>query len=84
MRSPHRRILHGRPPAVSTHGETTAENFLGVTIFLRPSQTLVREFACVQQVDSPHGDDPHISKEMYDVAIGLIQSFDEMEGEESM
>uniref|UniRef100_A0A665WHP3 ATP-dependent RNA helicase TDRD9 n=1 Tax=Echeneis naucrates TaxID=173247 RepID=A0A665WHP3_ECHNA len=32
------------------------------------------------RVDSLHLDDPHISVEMYNLAIGLIQSFDEMEG----
>lgn len=43
----------------------------------------MHEFMCVQQVELPHVDDPYISKEMYSVAIGLIQSFDEMEGKES-
>lgn len=54
-----------------------------VTFSPRPSQRLVRRFLCVQQEDRLNADEPHISKEMYDVAIGLIQSFDEMEGEES-
>lgn len=31
----------------------------------------------------PHTDDPHITKDMYNLAISLIQSFDEMEGKES-
>uniref|UniRef100_A0A4W6FK58 ATP-dependent RNA helicase TDRD9 n=1 Tax=Lates calcarifer TaxID=8187 RepID=A0A4W6FK58_LATCA len=33
------------------------------------------------RVESPHLDDPHISVEMYNLAISLIQSFDEMEAE---
>lgn len=43
----------------------------------------MHEFMCVQQVELPQVDDPYISKEMYSVALGLIQSFDEMEGKES-
>ncbi|KAM7403060.1 hypothetical protein PAMA_003810 [Pampus argenteus] len=35
------------------------------------------------RVESPHSDDPHISVQMYNLAISLIQSFDEMEGKES-
>uniref|UniRef100_A0A4W6FL00 ATP-dependent RNA helicase TDRD9 n=1 Tax=Lates calcarifer TaxID=8187 RepID=A0A4W6FL00_LATCA len=35
------------------------------------------------RVESPHLDDPHISVEMYNLAISLIQSFDEMEGKDS-
>ena len=31
----------------------------------------------------PHIDDPYISVEMYNLAISLIQSFDEMEGKDS-
>lgn len=38
---------------------------------------------CVHQWEMPHTDDPHITKDMYNLAIGLIQSFDEMEGKES-
>ncbi|KAM7375860.1 hypothetical protein PAMP_005626 [Pampus punctatissimus] len=34
-------------------------------------------------VESPHSDDPHISVQMYNLAISLIQSFDEMEGKDS-
>ncbi|XP_074516874.1 ATP-dependent RNA helicase TDRD9 isoform X1 [Sebastes fasciatus] len=34
------------------------------------------------RVESPHLDDPHISVEMYNLAISLIQSFDEMEGKD--
>lgn len=83
MRSPHRRVLHGRPAAVSTHGETTARHVL----LASPSaelrvKTPVRQSPRVRQVDSTHAGDPSISKETYDVAIGLIQSFDEMEGED--
>lgn len=37
----------------------------------------------VQQVKLPHVDCPGISVEMYNLAISLIQSFDEMEGKES-
>lgn len=37
----------------------------------------------LHQVESPHLDDPHISVEMYNLAISLIQSFDEMEGKDS-
>ncbi len=37
----------------------------------------------LNQVDLPHLDDPHISVEMYNFAISLIQSFDEMEGKDS-
>lgn len=81
--SPHRRVLHGRPPALSTDGETTTVHFLYVAFSPRPSPRLVGQFLCVQQEDRLNADEPHISKEMYDVAIGLIQSFDEMEGEES-
>lgn len=40
-------------------------------------------FVCVHQIELPHIDDPRISVEMYDLAINLIQSFDEMEGKES-
>ncbi|XP_039992620.1 ATP-dependent RNA helicase TDRD9 [Xiphias gladius] len=36
-----------------------------------------------KRVESPHPDDPHISIEMYNLAISLIQSFDEMEGRDS-
>ncbi|XP_070776590.1 ATP-dependent RNA helicase TDRD9 [Enoplosus armatus] len=35
------------------------------------------------KVELPHLDDPHISVEMYNLAISLIQSFDEMEGKDS-
>ncbi|XP_044023708.1 ATP-dependent RNA helicase TDRD9 isoform X3 [Siniperca chuatsi] len=35
------------------------------------------------KVELPHIDDPHISVEMYNLAISLIQSFDEMEGKDS-
>ncbi|KAK2826057.1 hypothetical protein Q5P01_020271 [Channa striata] len=35
------------------------------------------------RVKPPHVDDPHISVEMYNLAISLIQSFDEMEGKDS-
>ncbi|XP_070698843.1 ATP-dependent RNA helicase TDRD9 [Pempheris klunzingeri] len=35
------------------------------------------------RVDLPHTDDPHISAEMYNLAISLIQSFGEMEGKDS-
>uniref|UniRef100_A0A3Q3WZZ5 ATP-dependent RNA helicase TDRD9 n=1 Tax=Mola mola TaxID=94237 RepID=A0A3Q3WZZ5_MOLML len=35
------------------------------------------------RVELPHTDDPHISVEMYNLAISLIQSFDEFEGKES-
>ncbi|XP_059209992.1 ATP-dependent RNA helicase TDRD9 isoform X2 [Centropristis striata] len=35
------------------------------------------------RVESLHPDDPHISVEMYNLAIALIQSFDEMEGKDS-
>lgn len=38
---------------------------------------------CVHQGALPHVDDPRISVEMYNLAISLIQSFDEMEGKES-
>lgn len=37
----------------------------------------------MQQVRVPHVDCPGISVEMYNLAISLIQSFDEMEGKES-
>ncbi|XP_034531835.1 ATP-dependent RNA helicase TDRD9 [Notolabrus celidotus] len=35
------------------------------------------------KAESPYPEDPHISVEMYDLAISLIQSFDEMEGKDS-
>uniref|UniRef100_A0A3Q3GEP4 ATP-dependent RNA helicase TDRD9 n=1 Tax=Labrus bergylta TaxID=56723 RepID=A0A3Q3GEP4_9LABR len=35
------------------------------------------------RAESPHTEDPHISVEMYNLAISLIQSFDEMEGKDS-
>ncbi|XP_028993907.1 ATP-dependent RNA helicase TDRD9 isoform X2 [Betta splendens] len=35
------------------------------------------------RVDSPHSDDPHISEGLYNFAINLIQSFDEMEVKDS-
>ncbi|KAF1374862.1 hypothetical protein PFLUV_G00233470 [Perca fluviatilis] len=35
------------------------------------------------RVESPPSGDPHISVEIYNLAIGLIQSFDEMEGKDS-
>ncbi|XP_062851750.1 ATP-dependent RNA helicase TDRD9 [Trichomycterus rosablanca] len=34
------------------------------------------------RVDTPYSDDPHIIVEMYNVAVSLIQSFDEMEAKE--
>ncbi|XP_061824859.2 ATP-dependent RNA helicase TDRD9 [Nerophis lumbriciformis] len=34
-------------------------------------------------VDSAHLDEPHISAQMYDLAVSLIQSFDKMEGQDS-
>ncbi|XP_047466283.1 ATP-dependent RNA helicase TDRD9 isoform X2 [Mugil cephalus] len=34
------------------------------------------------RIESPHPDDPNISTEMYNVAISLIHSFDEMEGKD--
>uniref|UniRef100_A0A3B5A8K9 RNA helicase n=1 Tax=Stegastes partitus TaxID=144197 RepID=A0A3B5A8K9_9TELE len=34
------------------------------------------------RVEAPHPDDPHITPEMYNFAISLIQSFDEMEGKD--
>ncbi|XP_061896863.1 ATP-dependent RNA helicase TDRD9-like [Entelurus aequoreus] len=34
-------------------------------------------------VDSTHLDDPHISAQMYDLAVSLIQSFDKIEGQDS-
>uniref|UniRef100_A0A672ZP50 ATP-dependent RNA helicase TDRD9 n=1 Tax=Sphaeramia orbicularis TaxID=375764 RepID=A0A672ZP50_9TELE len=36
-----------------------------------------------QKVELPHLDDPYISVEMYNLAISLIQSFDELEGKDS-
>ncbi|XP_035529737.1 ATP-dependent RNA helicase TDRD9 [Morone saxatilis] len=42
---------------------------------------LHRLFPC--RVELPHIDDPHITVEMYNLAISLIQSFDEMEGKDS-
>eukprot|EP00064_Thunnus_orientalis_P020008 superscaffoldBa00005280_g20139 len=38
-------------------------------------------FPC--RVELPNSDDPHISVEIYNLAISLIQSFDEMEGKDS-
>nr|XP_057945957.1 ATP-dependent RNA helicase TDRD9 isoform X2 [Doryrhamphus excisus] len=38
---------------------------------------------CLYSLDSAHLDDPHISAEMYDLAISLIQSFDKLEGQDS-
>lgn len=38
---------------------------------------------CVPQACGPYYDNPYISPEMYNLAISLIQSFDEMEGKES-
>lgn len=38
---------------------------------------------CVPQVQGPNYDNPSISPEMYNLAISLIQRFDEMEGKES-
>ncbi|XP_053191129.1 ATP-dependent RNA helicase TDRD9 [Scomber japonicus] len=35
------------------------------------------------RVEAPHPDDPYISPEIYNLAISLIQSFDEMEGKDS-
>ncbi|XP_074547476.1 ATP-dependent RNA helicase TDRD9 isoform X2 [Halichoeres trimaculatus] len=35
------------------------------------------------KAESPHSDDPYISVEMYNLAISLIQSFDEMESKDS-
>ncbi|XP_038584819.1 ATP-dependent RNA helicase TDRD9 isoform X1 [Micropterus salmoides] len=35
------------------------------------------------KVEMPHLDDPHISVEVYNLAISLIQGFDEMEGKDS-
>uniref|UniRef100_A0A3Q1IUF4 ATP-dependent RNA helicase TDRD9 n=1 Tax=Anabas testudineus TaxID=64144 RepID=A0A3Q1IUF4_ANATE len=35
------------------------------------------------RAESPHPEDPQISVEMYNLAISLIQSFDEMEGKDS-
>ncbi|KAM9341283.1 ATP-dependent RNA helicase TDRD9 [Symphorus nematophorus] len=35
------------------------------------------------RVELPHIDDPHISVDMYNLAVILIQSFDEMEGKDS-
>ena len=37
---------------------------------------------CVLQVDSPHPDSPLITVEMYNIAVGLIQRFDEMEAKD--
>ncbi|XP_076014599.1 ATP-dependent RNA helicase TDRD9 [Genypterus blacodes] len=42
----------------------------------------LRAMVCVRQVVSAHSEDPYISVEMYNVAIGLIQSFDELEEKE--
>ncbi|XP_054653548.1 ATP-dependent RNA helicase TDRD9 [Dunckerocampus dactyliophorus] len=38
---------------------------------------------CLYSLDSAHLDDPHISAQMYDLAISLIQSFDKLEGQDS-
>lgn len=38
---------------------------------------------CVPQAQGPHYDNPYVSPEMYNLAISLIQRFDEMEGKES-
>lgn len=38
---------------------------------------------CFPQIQDPYYDTPHISPEMYNLAISLIQMFDEMEGKES-
>lgn len=38
-----------------------------------------RAVLCPSQVEWGHADDPHISPNMYDLAISLIQSFDEVE-----
>lgn len=41
------------------------------------------ECVCVHQLELPHIDDPNIPVEMYNLAVSLIQSFDEMEGRDS-
>lgn len=74
--SPHRGVLHGRHPDLSTQGETTTRR----NVLCHFLATSMRQYLDVQQEDAA---EPHISKEMYDVAICLIQKFDEMEGEES-
>lgn len=54
-----------------------------IGVIFSGSQRLVRQVLCVRQADRLNAAEPQISKEIYDVAIGLIQSFDEMEGKES-
>lgn len=46
-------------------------------VFFMQFSVLLR--LCLDQVESPHPDDPYISPEMYNLAMSLIQSFDEME-----
>ncbi|KAM9777467.1 ATP-dependent RNA helicase TDRD9 [Neosynchiropus ocellatus] len=36
-----------------------------------------------QKLQSPHMEEPYVSEEMYELAVNLIRSLDEMEGEES-